>query len=136
MHSPLQAVNAPSAQAPGDRHTLYVFVRTDISPAQQMVQAAHAAAEAGRKFYRAEHGVASLIVLAVPSTGHLLAAAERLRAIGLEHTLFVEPDFGMGPSALGTRALTDGERRHLRSWPLWTPPRSSAAPTAHSREAA
>lgn len=105
--------------ADGHKRTIYVFVRTDLPLEQQMVQAAHAAAEAGRLHYRAEHGVASLIVLAVPNKDALYRAATQLEALGIEHELFFEPDWKMGHSALGTRPLLDAERPLLRGYPLW-----------------
>lgn len=110
----------------GQKRTIYIFVRTDLSLEQQMVQAAHAAAEAGREHYRPEHGVASLIVLAVPSQDALYRAADQLEDWALEHELFFEPDWQMGHSAIGTRPLQDSERILLRGYPLWKPKLSQA----------
>ena len=116
-----------------DKHTLYVLVRTDIPAAQQMVQAAHAAAEAARTFYRPEHGIASLIVLAVADKARLHQAQRQLQAKGIDCELFHEPDFGIGDSALATQPLRDEQRKHLRRWPLWAP---SPAHAVDTREAA
>lgn len=107
--------------ANSSKHTLYVLVRTDIPAAQQMVQAAHAAAETGRANYRSEHGIASLIVLAVPDKDALHRALRQLRGKGIACELFHEPDFGIGDSALATQPLPDAQRKHLRGWPLWIP---------------
>lgn len=103
----------------GQKRTMYVFVRTDLPLAQQMVQAAHAAAEAGRSFYRPEHGIASLIVLAVPNLAALYQAGRRLELHGIAHDMFFEPDWDTGHSAIGTRPLADAERPLLRNYPLW-----------------
>ena len=113
---------ARSALSDTDKFTMYVLVRTDIDPVQQVVQAAHAAAEAGRAFYAARHGIASLIVLGVPNRDTLLAARDTLLQRGLETTLFFEPDFGMGESALATEPLDAALRRRLRDWPLLKAP--------------
>lgn len=119
---------APSASDAPEKRTIYVLIRGDIPLAQQLVQAAHAAAEAGRHHYRspAEHGIASLIVLSVPDRAALMAAQTRLTAKGIASTLFFEPDFGIGESALGTEPLLDTQRKHLMGWPLWR----EATPTA------
>lgn len=103
----------------GLKRTIYAFVRTDLSPEQQMVQAAHAAAEAGRRFYRPEHGIASLIVLAVSNLQALYKAKTLLESMGIEHDMFFEPDWNTGHSAIGTRPLLDSERPLLRGYQLW-----------------
>lgn len=118
--------------ADGLKRTIYVFVRTDISPEQQMVQAAHAAAEASRLHYRPEHGIASLIVLAVPNKESLYRAATQLEALGIAHELFFEPDWEMGHSAMATRPLLDSERPLLRGWPLWKLKHAVASQGVHA----
>lgn len=97
----------------------YVIVRTDLSPAEQIVQACHAALEAGFAF-TAPAETSSLIVLAVAGKAELLEAAERLELNGIETQLFFEPDFDMGYSALATRTVTTKkERSVLAKYPLF-----------------
>jgi len=99
---------------------VYVLVREDIPFEQQVVQASHAALEAGFRFERPEQ-TASLIALAVRDRPALHAAAERLARYGIDHHLFFEPDFGMGHSALATRPIHLPKERHLmRKYPLLT----------------
>lgn len=112
-------VSSAPAMEPAKR-TFYVLVRTDISLAQQMVQAVHAAAEAARDHYRPDHGIASAIVLQVPNQAALLQAQAQLHAKGIQTKLFFEPDFDMGDSALATEPVTDEQRKLLRRWPLWS----------------
>lgn len=104
------------------KHTFYVLVRKDIPLHHQVVQAVHAAAEAGRRHYREEHGIASAIVLAVEDLAGLHAARARLTGQGVSTELFFEPDFDIGDSALATEPLTDAQRKLLRGWPLWRAP--------------
>ena len=118
----LPTPNAAPHPDDSPQHTLYVLVRTDIDPAHQVVQAAHAAAEAGRQFYEPAHGIARLIVLAVRDAAQLQAARAFLQWRGVESTVFFEPDFGMGHSALATRPLVAAERKLMRRWPLWQLP--------------
>ena len=101
--------------------TFYVLVRRDLTPRQQLVQAVHAAAEAGRRFYRVDHGIASAIVLTVPDAAALSAARNQLTAAGISTDTFYEPDFGIGESALATEPIPQELRVHLRAWPLWRP---------------
>lgn len=101
---------------------VYVLVREDIPVAQQLVQASHAALEAGFRFQQPEK-TASLIVLSVPDEAALKEAAARLAGHDIEHHMFFEPDFGpMGYSALATRPLVEKKDRHrMRKWPLYRP---------------
>jgi hypothetical protein len=127
----------PASFELGEKFTVYVLVRKDIDLAQQIVQAVHAGAEAARAFYRATHGIASTVVLQVKDQRALLAAQQKLCALGLPHEMFNEPDFGMGASALATRPLTRGERRHMRGWQLWRPTPAPAPVSAFAcKEAA
>lgn len=121
-----------------DKPYVYVLVRTDISLEQQLVQASHAALEAGFRF-AAPPQVASVIVLAVPSRDALLQASARLHQRGVDHELFFEPDFGMGHSALATRPLTAKKERHLmRKYPLYqaSAARVNVAPVSLEQEVA
>ena len=99
--------------------TIYVVIRTDIRIEQQVVQAIHAGAEAGRSFYQPEHGIASLVLLAVPDVEALYSLRDRLTSKGVRTELFYEPDFQMGHSALATEPLGQDRRKFLRGLPLW-----------------
>lgn len=105
-----------------DKPYVYLLIRTDISFEQQLVQVAHAAFEAGQDFARPAQ-TASIVMLAVPDRAALEAAAKRLSLRGIEHHLFVEPDFGMGSSALATRPISQKSERYLmRKYPLYRLP--------------
>jgi len=125
---------SPAASSPEqDKPYVYVLVRTDISLEQQLVQASHAALEAGFRF-AAPREVSSVIVLAVPSRDALLQASARLQQRGVDHELFFEPDFGMGHSALATRPLTAKKERHLmRKYPLYQATASHGTGASASR---
>lgn len=99
---------------------VYVLVREDISYEQKLVQASHAALEAGFRFPMPQDTVASIIILSVPNLPSLTNASERLNKHGIDHHLFFEPDFGMGHSALATRPLRARDERFLmRKYPLF-----------------
>lgn len=126
----------PDRAADGRKRTIYVFVRTDIPVEHQIVQAAHASAEAARRFYSPEHGIASLIVLAVSSSARLEKAAARLEALDIDFDVFFEPSWDMGHSALATRPLLDTERPLLKAWQLWKLPKPKAPAAEEALEMA
>lgn len=87
--------------------------------ADQVVQVGHACLEAAWRF-PAPPVPCALVVLAVPSREALLDARDRLERLGIACALFVEPDDGMGPTALCSAPLPGPERRAFRRYPLWT----------------
>jgi hypothetical protein len=136
MRKPMNST--PLVDAGDDTHPyVYVLVRTDITVEQQVVQASHAAFEAGMRWHAPGAEVASLIVLGVPHKESLTRAARKLAGLGVDHHVFFEPDFGMGESALGTRPLVGAERAALAGYPLWKhrPPLQLPAPAAAPSDA-
>lgn len=97
---------------------MYIFVRTDISLEQQLVQAAHAALEAGFKFEKPKN-TAFLVLIAVKNQETLLKTADFLEKSGVKSVLFFEPDNNMGYSALGTEPVDENNRRPFRKFKLW-----------------
>lgn len=91
----------------------YVIVRKDLPPVQIVVQACHAAQQAGRAF-EDPVDTSSIILLEVPDQAALEEASKRLDRHKVSHRMFYEPDFGpMGYSALATRPLTRKKERFL-----------------------
>jgi hypothetical protein len=100
---------------------LYVVVRADLPPAQQAVQACHAA------LALAESGVSTvpdtLVLLNAPDEPALLDLAARIeaacalpRGYNLQLVVFREPDLGGQATALATDE--EPARRLLKSLPL------------------
>lgn len=97
----------------------YVLVREDLALEQQLVQACHAALEAGFAF-DAPARTSSLIVCTVPDRNALQAAEQRLARYGIRTKMFFEPDWDMGHSALATEPLTERKQRFAMStYPLF-----------------
>ncbi len=97
----------------------YVLVRQDIPLEQQMVQACHAALEAGFAF-DAPAVTSSLIVCTVPDLDALLAARERLNRYSIRSEMFFEPSWDMGYSALASEPILERKKRFaLNTYPLF-----------------
>lgn len=96
----------------------YVILRKDLTPIQRVVQASHAALEAGFKFEKPPT-TSYLIVLVVDSENDLKIAQTYLRSHGIDSTLFYEPDFGpLGYTALATETITGSKRKHLSKYKM------------------
>lgn len=106
---------------------IYVLVREDIPLEQQLVQACHAASEAGASFNGGIRN-SSLIVCTVPDRAALLAARERLARYGIQTLMFFEPSWDMGHSALATQPITARKQRFaMNIYPLFRAPAVPAA---------
>lgn len=92
----------------------YIFIRKDIPFAQQLVQASHAALEAGREFEK-PHKISSIILLGAKDKDDLYKIDERLAKHNIKSYMFYEPDFEMGHSAICTEAITCTKTRRLLS---------------------
>lgn len=97
----------------------YVFVRTDIPVEQQMVQAAHAALEAGIKFGKVSVEPASVIILQVPNKEKLEEAMKYTIESGISCEMFYEPDWDYGNTAFGTEPITFDRRKIFKKYKLW-----------------
>lgn len=98
---------------------IYVLVRQDIPLEQQMVQACHAAAEAGFAF-AAPAETSSLIVCTVPDRAALESAKERMTRYGIQAQMFYEPSWSMGHSALASEPITSRKKRFaMNKYPLF-----------------
>jgi hypothetical protein len=97
-----------------------VVVRTDLTVPQQLVQACHASALAGGTLGACSPEL-RLAILAVPSAEALLDAAASLECQGILFTMFEEPDWDIGFSALATEPLpwkrASRALPHLSLWP-------------------
>lgn len=95
----------------------YIFVRTDLSVPQQIVQAAHASLNAGHQFGSHSH----IVLFGIKSEQELSRAADMLTDNGIRHTMFYEPDNNAGYTALVTEPLQGERRKHMKRYQLLQP---------------
>lgn len=104
-----------------DHPYTYIFIRKDLSPAQQLVQASHAALEAGFTFDK-PHKTSSIIMIGAENKDELYDIGARLERHGIRHHMFFEPDFEMGHSAIATEPIHDIKiRRVMSKYKLYKP---------------
>jgi hypothetical protein len=97
-----------------------VLVRADLTPEQQLVQAVHAAHNAGLSFPAPKQ--LSVVVCRVPDEGSLRRAASRIGARGVQFTMFGEPDLDGQDTALATEPVRPDQRRIFSRYHLWRNP--------------
>lgn len=113
--------NEPVSAEPTIRH-VYVLICADLEIRHQLVQACHAAIEAGQKHIK--HECPYLVACTVPCERSLLQWSERLTAAGISHSVFREADMGGRATSLVTRDLSNEERETFKGLPLYRRTRS------------
>jgi hypothetical protein len=109
-----------------DHPYTYIFIRKDLSLAQQLVQSSHAALEAGFTFNKPQQ-TSSIIMIGAKDQNELYQIGERLSKHGIKHHMFFEPDFDMGHSAIATEPIDNPQtRRLMRKYSLYKPTREQA----------
>lgn len=96
-----------------------MLVCGDLSPAQQMCQAVHAAHESGIHLVDESNGISSVVVCSVPTEDDLLKADFDLKRRGIRSVIFKEPDLGDRATALATEHIDKDARKFLSRYPLW-----------------
>ena len=107
----------------------YVFIRTDIPLAQQIVQANHATLHAGLLAGQSGHSYTktpSIVLLQISNEAKLLKAHARITSLGIPCEIFFEPDTHLGydPSytSFATIPVAEELRAEFRQYKLWRSP--------------
>lgn len=84
---------------------IFVFIRTDISEEQQIVQTGHVCYEAGKEFSLPPH--LHLVLCSAKNQDDLMRQGLWLDIHGIKYKIFHEPDCGIGYSSICTEPLED-----------------------------
>lgn len=98
---------------------MYIFIRKDLTVPQQIVQASHAALEAGFA-YNQPAGSTYIVLISIKNQSDLTKVSDRLTSQGIDHQKFFEPDYDTGYTAIATRPLFGTEREPLKRYSLYT----------------
>jgi len=103
------------------RHYVYIFVRQDMTPEYQLVQAAHAAARMGQR--TGSNGIDQgkfdelyFSVIGVPDLPALARALEDFKQRGIKTYPFIEPDIGNVMTAFASDPVWSADRKGLLSY--------------------
>lgn len=113
----------------------YLFVRQDISLAQQIVQTNHATYHMAISHPHTDKtAIPSIVLIGVPNKKALERVIQKLRINNIEYTSFFEPDWEMGLSAVATSPnLSDEQRNALRNYSIWREPNTQKIPVVVER---
>jgi hypothetical protein len=100
---------------------VYAFVRQDLPPPQQAIQAAHACIEAARSFISPADEHPHLVLLAVADELQLARVLTRLLRLDVQCKPFHEPDLGHELTALATEPVRGARRRIFRNYQCLRP---------------
>lgn len=100
---------------------MYILVREDLSPGQQVVQACHAVAEAARFFLSKEEEHPHFVICGVKNETALRKAYFKIQEQGIQLQAFIEPDIGNQMTAIATEPVSDSVRRTFRNYQLLKP---------------
>lgn len=103
------------------RHYVYIFVRQDMSPEYQLVQAAHASAKMGQRL--GSNGIDQgkfdelyFSVIGVPDLPALAKALEDFKQRGIKTHTFIEPDVGNVMTAFASEPVWSHDRKGLLAY--------------------
>jgi hypothetical protein len=99
-----------------------LFVRQDLSLAQQIVQTNHATFEMAYSLSQSvDDAPPSIVLIGVPNKKSLQKVIDKLLRHDIEFSAFHETDDDIGLSAVATSPLGESERAQLRNYKLWKP---------------
>ncbi len=104
----------PNTQVP----YTYLFIRDDLPPEVQLVQASHAALEIGLRCEPTEQ-TSFLIALRAKNELRLENIAAWLLEQDIKHHMFYEPDYETGYTAICTEPIYGEDRNKFRKFQLY-----------------
>ncbi len=98
---------------------IFVFVRQDISLAQQAVQSLHAMHKMVRVLRPDYDDTPNIVYIGLPNRASLEKALEKLKAHQIVHARWDEPDFDLGFTSIATAPLSNQEKSVLSNYRVW-----------------
>jgi hypothetical protein len=95
---------------------MYLFVRDDITPSQQIVQTCHAVDAINVRHNSGD--INHMVLCHANHDAHLMSIAEYLDGKGIDYEMFQEPDLDNQYTAIATRPLRGQEREPMRKFKL------------------
>lgn len=99
----------------------YCFIRKDLEPHYQIIQAAHATHEIALRLGEEEkpQKTSHLILFEAKDEKHLLKIKEQLETKGIFNHIFHEPDHDTGYTAIATAPIYGEDRKMFRKYKMF-----------------
>lgn len=111
---------------------VYVFVRQDIPLPQQSVQSLHAVYSL-TTLSNLPPTVPNIVFVGVPNLAALKRVETKMKACGIPHYAWHEPDGDLGFTSLATVPLVGSQREMLLNYRVWSFPHSSICRASASK---
>ncbi len=95
----------------------YVFVRTDIPIADQIVQSCHSSMKAGEYFGNSD---CALVLLQIKNVNDLHEVKKLCIHSDIDYVEFIEPDDNMGLTSIATKPINKNKGKVFSSYKLWS----------------
>jgi hypothetical protein len=107
-------------------------LRTDLSLGQQIVQASHAALEAGLRDKNSYNQTTSIILFQIPNEEELKKELQYITSLGIPCASFYEPYNDTGITSFATLPITEDKRHLFKKYTLWGRDFKESNPDLHS----
>ena len=98
---------------------MYIFVRTDIDKTYQMIQSGHALFEHALTIENKPEQISSFCLLQAKDENDLLKISEKLKMKDINFTIFNEPDYNTGYTAIAVGPIYGEDRKFFKKFKFY-----------------
>ncbi len=98
---------------------MYIFIRTDIDKTYQIIQTGHALFEHALKIKQKPENISNFCLLQAKDEADLIKIASKLEIRGIDHTMFHEPDYDTGCTAIAAGPIYGDDRKFFKKFKFY-----------------
>lgn len=97
---------------------MYIFIRRDLDATYKIIQAGHALFEHALKITNKPDQISSFCLLDAKDEEDLIRISKKLEMKGIDFTMFYEPDYDTGHTAIAAGIINENDRKHFKKYRL------------------
>jgi len=98
---------------------MYIFIRKDLSEAYKIIQAGHALFEHAITLNDKPKQTSHFCLLEAKDENELIQIAGKLEFKDINYTMFNEPDYATGYTAIAAGPIYDSDRKHFKKYRIY-----------------